>query len=72
MACPTCLTLPLQPAYFCCQECFKAAWPTHKKIHKLGKQLQAAQAQKQLEERKGMEIPEELRRTMPEWATNYR
>lgn len=64
--------LPLQNAYFCSQTCFKAAWSEHKKIHKLGKQLQAAQAAKLLEERKGQEIPPELRQTLPDWARNYR
>ncbi|GMH48568.1 hypothetical protein TrLO_g3461 [Triparma laevis f. longispina] len=72
LACPNCQKLPLQNAYFCSQTCFKAAWSEHKKIHKLGKQLQAAQAAKLLEERKGQEIPPELRQTLPDWARNYR
>jgi len=63
--------LPLAPTYFCSQECFKAAWPTHKKIHKLGKQLKAAQEAKALDEAKGREVPEHLRLSLPDWATRY-
>lgn len=33
MQCPTCKKLELPPSYFCTQECFKAAWPTHKLKH---------------------------------------
>ena len=72
MSCPNCAKLPLAPTYFCCQECFKEAWPTHKKIHKLGKQIKAAQEAAEAEKRKGQEVPEELRRTMPDWAVRYR
>lgn len=33
LQCPTCLKLNLPKANFCSQDCFKAAWPTHKSVH---------------------------------------
>ena len=36
MQCPTCLKLHLTPSYFCSQDCFKAAWSTHKSYHSVG------------------------------------
>jgi len=33
LGCPSCIKLQLPPTYFCSQECFKKAWPTHKKLH---------------------------------------
>ncbi|KAK9476983.1 peptidase M24, structural domain-containing protein [Lipomyces japonicus] len=38
LQCPTCLKLG-QDSFFCGQECFKLAWPTHKLVHK---QLQSS------------------------------
>jgi hypothetical protein len=35
MQCPTCLKLRCEPSYFCSQECFRAAWATHKSKHEL-------------------------------------
>jgi len=37
MVCPTCKKLKLPQSYFCSKECFKAAWPTHKMLHKIAK-----------------------------------
>ena len=37
MGCPKCKSLGLEPVYFCSQECFKEAWPSHKKVHKAAK-----------------------------------
>lgn len=36
LLCPKCvqLKLPTETASFCCQECFKGAWATHKQLHK--------------------------------------
>jgi methionyl aminopeptidase len=39
MGCPTCQKLGLVPALFCSQECFKASWAEHKKVHKAAKKL---------------------------------
>lgn len=36
LRCPTCVQLEIAEeaaSYFCCQECFKSAWVTHKKLH---------------------------------------
>ena len=33
MKCPTCAQLGIQGSVFCCQACFKEAWPKHKTIH---------------------------------------
>jgi methionyl aminopeptidase len=38
MRCPTCIKLNIDKgSYFCNQECFKANWDSHKKLHKLAK-----------------------------------
>jgi len=37
IVCPTCNKLGIKDSYFCCQECFKAGWKTHKFIHELAK-----------------------------------
>ncbi|KAI8475143.1 MAG: methionine aminopeptidase [Monoraphidium minutum] len=34
LQCPTCLKQSLPKAPYCSQDCFKAAWPEHKKCHK--------------------------------------
>lgn len=33
LACPKCAQLNLTPAHFCCQECFKSNYSSHKTIH---------------------------------------
>ncbi|KAI6216989.1 CBR-MAP-1 protein [Aphelenchoides fujianensis] len=33
LRCPTCIKLQLPDAHFCSQDCFKAAWETHKWLH---------------------------------------
>ncbi len=67
LACPTCQKYEMAPAYFCSQDCFKQAWSEHKGIHKLGKQLQAARAQK------ANSAPAPPNPTdLPDWARNYR
>ncbi|EJF65777.1 methionine aminopeptidase [Dichomitus squalens LYAD-421 SS1] len=33
LECPTCNKLGIKGSFFCCQECFKANWKTHKIIH---------------------------------------
>lgn len=37
MCCPTCKKLGLPDCFFCSKTCFKAAWPTHKVLHKKAK-----------------------------------
>lgn len=32
-ACPTCLELKMLPSVYCCEECFRVDWKTHKKKH---------------------------------------
>ena len=39
LSCPTCMKLSMVPAFFCGQDCFKAAWTEHKKLHKIGEYL---------------------------------
>ncbi|PXF47446.1 Methionine aminopeptidase 1 [Gracilariopsis chorda] len=37
LRCPTCVKLEIdlvEQSYFCTQDCFRAAWPTHKQLHK--------------------------------------
>ncbi|KAK9832038.1 hypothetical protein WJX81_000819 [Elliptochloris bilobata] len=38
LQCPKCLEmqLPKQPSVFCSQDCFKQAWPEHRRVHKPG------------------------------------
>ena len=57
MVCPKCQSLGVdaERASFCNQECFKAAWPTHKAVHK-------SQVQKQLEEGWGYAVDRGARR----------
>ncbi|XP_002733932.1 methionine aminopeptidase 1-like [Saccoglossus kowalevskii] len=40
LQCPTCIKLGIQGSFFCSQECFKANWNEHKKIHKKEKERQ--------------------------------
>ena len=32
-ACPICIKLKMLPSMYCCEECFRADWKTHKKQH---------------------------------------
>ena len=43
MACPTCLKLGIPPSRFCDQTCFKSYWEKHKIVHKVVKNVRAAQ-----------------------------
>ncbi|KAK0423481.1 hypothetical protein QR680_008167 [Steinernema hermaphroditum] len=36
LRCPTCVNLKLPDVFFCSQDCFKEAWPTHKILHTVG------------------------------------
>mmetsp|Transcript_351 Transcript_351/g.593 ORF Transcript_351/g.593 Transcript_351/m.593 type:complete len:409 (-) Transcript_351:39-1265(-) len=44
LACPKCIQMLLPPTYFCSQECFKANYSTHNKLHKIAKQVMDAKA----------------------------
>eukprot|EP00550_Attheya_septentrionalis_P006556 CAMPEP_0198287386 /NCGR_PEP_ID=MMETSP1449-20131203/6224_1 /TAXON_ID=420275 /ORGANISM="Attheya septentrionalis, Strain CCMP2084" /LENGTH=415 /DNA_ID=CAMNT_0043985337 /DNA_START=164 /DNA_END=1411 /DNA_ORIENTATION=+ len=43
LACPKCMQMGLPPTYFCGQDCFKNNYKSHKSIHALAQQIQAAQ-----------------------------
>ncbi|KAK2192267.1 hypothetical protein NP493_35g02008 [Ridgeia piscesae] len=38
MKCPTCIKLGIDGSWFCSQECFKANWSDHRKVHKKAKE----------------------------------
>jgi hypothetical protein len=58
MSCPTCKKLGVTPLeQFCGQSCFEAYWPTHKAVHKVWKDKQAA--------------AESSESAPPVWAKNY-
>jgi len=44
LACPKCVKLGLPPSYFCTQECFRANYADHNKMHKLAQQIAQARA----------------------------
>jgi len=54
MQCPKCLSLNLEPSYFCSQECFKTAWNQHKHKHVV---TSSNQIQQILEQKSSSAIP---------------
>ncbi|KAK3089840.1 hypothetical protein FSP39_006979 [Pinctada imbricata] len=38
LQCPTCIKLGVPGSFFCAQDCFKAFWSEHKKVHKKAKE----------------------------------
>ena len=79
LSCPKCLSLNLPPSYFCSQECFKANYAAHNKIHKIAKQVMEAKAAQSQGHRKtppdGITCdPNEdiqTRLSLPTWAKGY-
>lgn len=66
LSCPNCIKLNMAPCFFCGQDCFKAAWGEHKKLHKLGKALEAARIAK------ANAAPPPVEPTaLPDWARHY-
>jgi len=78
LACPKCIQLGLAPAYFCDQECFKANYASHNKIHKLARQIADAKGQR-MGHRKTLPdgivcLPSEketIRLSLPVWAKSF-
>jgi len=79
LACPKCMQMSLTPTYFCTQDCFKANYAAHNKIHKIAKQVMQAKAARALEQRRASSDgitcdPNddiETRLSLPSWASDY-
>jgi len=78
LACPVCIKLSLTPAYFCGQDCFKANYASHNKIHKLARQIASAKGAASGHRK----IPpngitcassesDAIRQSLPSWANAY-
>jgi methionyl aminopeptidase len=80
LACPKCISLGLPPTYFCSQDCFKANYKEHNKIHKIAQQVLEAKAAAASGHRKtppdgiSCDPSEDIatRLSLPSWANGYR
>ncbi len=79
LACPKCMQMGLPPTYFCSQECFKANYASHNKIHKIAKQVMEAKKAAGNTHRKtppdgiACDPSEDIhtKLSLPSWASSY-
>jgi len=78
LACPKCIQLGLTPVFFCSQDCFKANYNSHKRIHALAKQIIGGNVPTQHRKTPpgdGVSCPldadPDLKVSLPDWARSY-
>jgi len=79
LSCPKCVQMGLPPTYFCSQDCFRANYASHNKIHKVAKQVMEAKKAAANAHRKtppdgitcGEDEVMETKMSLPLWAEYY-